>query len=148
LVLNNNHFELLSSIPSVVEVCLGLMTIVWPVAVVQILRMWNHQTTFFDVAGTSNLRYRRARVRTFPMGVLLGGLLLAAAWMFAISPPSQGGKPNVIQVVGLITFLLVVVLAITLLPTIFLFNRPKRLVPPHMRNQLGYFAEARIHRQN
>ena len=79
-------------------------------------------------------------MRSFPVAALAGAPLLAAAWIFELDPPNQGVRPGAVQVVAIVAFLLVVLDIFVLVPAIFLFNQPKRLVPPHMRDQPGLIA--------
>lgn len=132
-----------ATVSPVVATCLGLLTLGWPIAMQQMIRLWHHTTTFFDVGDRKELRYRRARVRAMPAAVVAGLPLLAAAWLFVVSAPARQGSPNAPQVIALICSIVVIIDIFGVVPAIFLFNVPKRLVPPHLRNQPGFIKDGR-----
>lgn len=124
--------------PSVVVlVCLALLTAAVPVALWQVRKLWRHATSFFDVADTPTMAYRRARVRAMPTAVAAGLVLVIGAWLFVASPPVHHGHPNALQVSGVGCFIIAAVAVFVVVPGIYLYNRPQRLVPPHLRGDHG-----------
>jgi hypothetical protein len=106
--------------------------------------MWKHSTRFFDVSGYGpNVYYRRARVRTFPVAGMSGLPLLAAGWIFVLDPPANGVAASPAQVLAVALFGVAIFGILVIAPSIFLLNRPKLFVPPHMRKQLGWLSERR-----
>lgn len=124
---------------------LAALTVGWCLAIDQVVRMWHHSTSFFDVDRTPKLRYRRARVRAIPAGVLTGLPFLIAAWILAFDKPKHAVNPDAGQLVALACAVLVAIGIFAVVPAIVLFNRPRRLVPPHLRDQPGYLDERRYH---
>jgi len=71
--------------------------------------------------------------------------LLAAGWLFAVGPHLPHLIASIFQVIGLVCFVLAALDILGIVPAIFLYNFPRRFVPPHLRDQPGFLAEARVH---
>lgn len=134
---------MLASVPSAgVLACLALFTMVWPIAAWQMTLLWRHATKFFDVAGVE-FRYRRARTRCMPVVVAAGLPFLVSGWTFVFDEPSPNGPADAIQLFAVLGFVASLVAVFVLAPSVFLLNRPKLLVPPHLRQEPGYLTERR-----
>lgn len=55
----------------------------------------------------------------------------------------RDGSPNALQIVALIFSVLAAIGILVIAPAIYLFNRPKCFVPPHLRDQPGFVEERR-----
>lgn len=128
------------------EVTLSLigMTMLWLVALPQIIRLWKYQTTFFDVHGHHfSQRYRQARVRAFPIAFISGGAMLLGGWLFYFYPPTTSKSLTLSDVVATLAALLWGIGTFFIAPMIFFFNRPKALVAAHIPSQQGFPVERR-----
>jgi hypothetical protein len=120
-------------------IALVLATLLGAVAAPQLIRFWRHTTTFFDVADRRS--YFRARTRCFPT-LAAGGLgLLVDGWIFVLDPPSHGY--DVVTSIVLVIFGAVFLGSGVVGPAVLLFNRPRWLVPPHLRGDPGYLEVRR-----
>jgi hypothetical protein len=132
-----------AGVSPLILLCLGFLTALCVIAVPQLIRMWRHETIFFDVGRGSHLRYRRARVRALPAAAVGVAPILLAGWLFAINPPTMNTAPNGFQVATAIFGAMAAVDILVIVPAIVLFNVPKRFVPPHLRNQPGFLKDYR-----
>jgi hypothetical protein len=76
-----------------------------------------------------------------PAALVAGLPFLVAAWLFALSPPESNVGPTVPQSIALICSVMAAIGILRIAPTIFLFNLPKRFVPPHLRDQPGFVTD-------
>lgn len=139
----HSYAKTMDSPSPLIVACLVLLTVAWPVSAWQMFQYWHHRTTFFDVPNGPAFLYRRARARSLPVAVGAGLPFLTAAWLFVASPPSQHGTANPAQIAAVVLFMVAGVLIVGIAPLIFLVNRPRRLVPPHLRAQPGYLEDRR-----
>jgi hypothetical protein len=106
----------------------------------QLPRLWHHRSDFWDHKPTG-IPYSHAAwrgwVRAIPAGCVGAGALVAAGWIVVLLPRSPGSKA------ALALASTVLALAIAGMASIVLFNWPKRLVPPHLRNEPGLFRLTR-----
>ncbi len=126
--------------PGLVIACLVVMTLLWPLAAMQGAKLWRHSTEFFDAPSGS---YRRARIRSFPVFICVGLLILASVWCLVLDQGRPPASPDAIRRVALSGFLAATFLGLVVGPSIVLFNRPRCAVPPHLRQDAGHLAERR-----
>jgi hypothetical protein len=130
-----------NDVPMVVIVCIALLTLAWPLAALQVSRLWRHVSGVIGVGG-SPASYRHARLRALPTLVGAALALLVSAWLYVADPPS-GSTADVPQVVALVSFIIAISSALAIAPLVVLFNHPKALVPPHMRHEPGFLNARR-----
>ena len=118
---------------------LVLFTVLWTIGAWQLIRFWQHNTTFFDVPDTR--AYMRARTRCFPTFMAAGFAMLVVGWILAFESPNHGyGSALFIVVFGAVAVFLS---SLIVGPVVLLFNRPRWLVPPHLRGDPGYLEVRR-----
>src|SRR4051812_12507808 len=108
--------------PVGVTICLIVLTLAWPIAMSQVVKMWRHTTTFFDVPEGAVLRWRRARLRGLPFAVVAAVPFLMAAWILVLDPAKPHSHAQPIQVVAFICLLIAGIAVLGIAPAIFLFN--------------------------
>ena len=78
-----------------------------------------------------------------PAAVGAGAPFLAACWLFAFSPTTRGAGPTALELIAVVCCVLAAISIFGIVPAIVLFNRPKCLVPPNLRDQPGYIDDRR-----
>jgi len=110
------------------------------VAARQIPRLWTHASSYWDVK-PHGVPWSEAAwegwVRALPAACVGGAALDVAAWIAVLLSKSAASKA------ALAAASAVWLLAMVIAGAIILFNRPRWLVPPHLRRQPGLISRHR-----
>jgi hypothetical protein len=110
--------------------CLAAIPVAW--------RLWTNQAPFFDAHGDRKIdRIQRARARSLPSVVVSAFAMICAAVTNMVDPIKPHGTLTGLQVVTMIFGLAFFGFGICSM-FVFSYNRPKCLVPPHLREGPGY----------
>lgn len=116
-----------------------VLTLLWPLAMRQVKRLWLGETRSRRYGSP----YSQARIRALPIIIAAGVPMIVAGWVLALDYPQPGVRADGWQLLALFSILTVAFVVFLIAPCIVLFNRPRRLVPQHLRNSPGYLAERR-----
>ena len=135
-----------ASPPPVLLISLIVCTLLVPFFCWGAVAFWKNAARLSDFPTFSGNQYRVARMRAVPSGAVGCIPFVVGIWLLIAVPPHhhQFVLTDFVAV-GLLA--ICAIDALILMPTIVLFNWPKAVVPPALRNQPGYLA-ARRHRRN
>ena len=127
---------------------LSFLTLLIPLALFQMRRVWAGIVTEDPRCSdcSSNARSRRAGRRAQPTAVLSCCAIVASGWVMLVIHPLPPRHSDWIQVVAVLVGLAGFAGGGVLCVLILIFNRPTRLVPPHMRDEMSWRDEIRQQR--
>ena len=121
------------------SVSFGLLALLGLLGLPQLPRLWRHETNFYDRVpgwwgwGASGWL---AWTRSITAGALGGyAAILLGLYLFFVSPLLKLSRQ--VDLVVIWVLLPTLLVCFFLMCTIFLFNVPKFLIPPHLRHQHG-----------
>jgi hypothetical protein len=110
-----------------------IFTVGWFVAVASVRNFWNVPATFPSFSPQAVPIQRNFR-RQGPSALIAGAFLIALGWTFTLFPNAGWA------VVPILLFALLLLVAVAVLASVWLFNRPRRLVPPNLRDGPGLWS--------
>lgn len=118
-------------------VSLAVITAVWWTQIMRLRTFWHYNPPLGSPVSVADRRPMQASFRRqAPAGLIAGGFFLIAGWLGVLS-----SKIHSIWIAVPAVFCGVVALVgIMVTLNIWIFNRPKRFVPPNLRDAPGLFA--------